>query len=423
MRLLSIFLPDLRREPAKHLPIRLATLSAMAENQGYTVGFYDLDGDRGSMLKLKHQLRVADWNLAVMEVHHYNIQSAREVANLIRKEFPRIRFAAVSDEPDMVMELVPMIQIAVHEDVADAVFRDLLSQVYSKNWSRVPSAYYRTKKGYNTTEPPKEEEDIDTIPFPNLDLTVIEPYFANSPLQLGKEAKNCKRRIDVLWERGNRRNSPDYMVSQVRYFRLKYAIDFVNILDRNFLVDLPRASEFAEKFQQEDFYGSVVFGIRVEPKDVEYPILKKLKEARCMFVILQGTENYLRKDSATSEKAAFDLKLVGVDRIASFELLPQADIEDILEFVWYCIRHDMQPLLSMLTVPPYMYGHEFKDRSEVFGYTEIIALEALMKVKNLEGLLTLSHEIKKDHSAKWNLKCPVCKSTGMVEEKIVVKSR
>ncbi len=437
-RIIFVNSPILLQEPARHIPYGIGILSALAAKAGFEVGILDANAFRLNQELIRRYLK-AEASQKPIDligisglVTTYGFQ--KEIIPWIRKDLPDTLIVAgggcASSIPREMLEWIPELDMVCVGE-SEKTFFDILSHLEDRDFSRVDGIYYKAdlqdwpgshykhhKKRErrirqmmmtraqgeveiieNSLRPLMTEKELNNLPYPAWNLLPMEEvYFPNSPLELSSEALQCKRRIDVISERGCpyrctfchhnymggdllpdgtrlepfvRWQSARYVVDMIKYARIRMAIDFVSFLDENFLANRERALEICRLLEEEDLVGVVKWGCLGEPQTIDAELLGRLKEAGCTY-ISYGFESAnkdrlreIRKPHTVYQmQKALDMTVkAGVNPITAFMVGYSGEtLESIYDTVKFWVRNDIQCVPFFIT--PYPATELFEKNKE-----------------------------------------------------------
>ncbi len=437
-RIIFVNSPILIHEPARHIPYGIGILSALAYGTGFEVGILDANAFRLNRELIRRYLISEDSDKPIDIiglsglVTTYGFQ--KEIISCIRKDLPDTLIVAgggcASSIPREMLEWVPELDMVCVGE-GEKTFIEILNHLEDRDFSRVEGIYYKAdlqdwsgmhhkqhkkmERGTrqmmtarargeveiikNPQRPLMTEEELNDLPYPAWSLLPMEEvYFPNSPLELSDEALQCKRRLDVISERGCpyqctfchhnymggdllpdgtrlepfvRWQSARYVVDMIKYARIKMSIDFVSFLDENFLANKKRALEICRLLGEEDLVGAMKWGCLGGPQTVDAELLGRLKEAGCTY-ISYGFESAnkdrlkeIRKPHTVDQmQKALDMTVkAGISLIAAFMVGYAGEtFESIYDTVKFWVRNGIQCAPFFIT--PYPATELFEKNKE-----------------------------------------------------------
>ncbi|MBW2671907.1 MAG: B12-binding domain-containing radical SAM protein [Deltaproteobacteria bacterium] len=358
----------------------------------------------------------------------------KEIIPWLRRDHPGAVIVAgggcASSIPGEMLEWIPELDMVCIGE-GEKTFMEILDHLEDRDFSKVKGIWYRedledwprpSKKHARKVEkkakemvaarrrgevgvvknpirPLMSEEELDQLPYPAWELLPMEEvYFKNSPLALSAEALAAKRRIDLISERGCpysctfcfhnymggdrlpdgsrlkplvRYQSARYAVGLIKYARIKMGIDFVSILDENFLANRKRALEFCDLMEEEELVGVVKWGCLGGPQTVDPELLARLREAGCTYISFgfeSADPRRLKeiKKPHTVEQMSNALRWTiksGINPITTFMVgYPEEDLVSIYETARFWVKNGIECVPFFIT--PYPGTELFKKHRE-----------------------------------------------------------
>lgn len=319
--------------PAQHIPFGAAMVASVCDAVGVNTAVLDLNAARIGLDAFRHEIRLDEWDMVCLSALSSQYKYVKQLLPVIRKEHPDALVVGgggcFTTMPKEMLRwnkgLLDVICIGEGENV----MVELLDVIYSRRFDEVRGLAYMEKGKVKFTEPrpligmPDSGtfESLDDLPYPSYGLLPMEVYLRNSKLPLCPETMRPDlRRISVVSERGcpfscrfcshlgqscsdlsriygrkikgpnMRWQSAEYLVNHIKYLRLKFAVNFVSILDENFLANKKRCLEFADLMEKEGLAGVVKFGVLGHPVSVKPDVMAKLGDIGCCYVSI-GAES------------------------------------------------------------------------------------------------------------------------------------
>jgi len=260
------------------------------------------------------------------------------------------------------LDKIPELDLCVIGE-AERTLPDILLHLKDRSWAEVPGLCYRNPDhggvNWSPARPLLTEEELDQLPYPFWDILPMEVYLANSPLALSPQAVMCKRRLDVISERGCpmrctfcwhnmmgggkvRFQSPEYVVGMVMRARLKYGIDFVSFLDENMLSNRKRTERLCDLLIENDLPKYVSWGCLGHPKDADPSLFEKMRDAGCTYVSYGGESADQRMlDSINKKSTVADLH-------NALQTTKRALIQPVMTFMVGYPGEDLQSLYNTM---------------------------------------------------------------------------
>ncbi|MAF85442.1 MAG: B12-binding domain-containing radical SAM protein [Dehalococcoidales bacterium] len=260
----------------RHVPYGMALLVAIAEKAGHKVQVFDANAWRPADQVLKDALGADEWDLIATGGFITSYGYIKKVVKYAHHICPNSLIVAgggfLTAIPHDIMKLLPEIDIGVVGE-GFSTFPEILEKVDRKDydWSGVKGIIWRDRGGHahlNLERPLLE--DLDSLPYPAWEAFPLNIYFRNSSLLLSEEAMLSRRRLDITASHGCpygccfcfhlglsgeletvetparreviftrkrkiRWHSPKYVASLAKYARQRFKVDFISILDENFI--------------------------------------------------------------------------------------------------------------------------------------------------------------------------------------------
>jgi radical SAM superfamily enzyme YgiQ (UPF0313 family) len=402
------------QDPPFHIPFGIATLSRIADQLGHEVGILDLNAHRLGVDAFREELKDADYkDTDVIGIGGLSSQYRfiKPLLPVIKQVRPDALLVAgnglLTTLPEETMKLLPQIDVGIIGE-GERTFTELLDVVDSKNFSRVKGLIYREDgELVRTPYRPLIENLDEEVPWPHWDMLPLEIYFQFSANLMGPasppELQRSRRRMSIVTERGCPRqcsfcvhlgqsvqdqrriyndptikgpavrfHSAKYVVDMVKHLRFKYQVDFVSILDENFLANKKRAYEIADLWEQEDLAGLVHFGVLGDVASADYELLQRLRDVGLTYVSYGGEVasdrllGEIKKHTTVKQtQEAIDATMkAGVTPIVTYMTgYPTETVEDMVATVEFWKRNQM--LVRPFLITPYPgteLFHEHRDR-------------------------------------------------------------
>lgn len=380
------------RERAEHAPFGLLQIAAVSDALGHQVAVLDLNAHRIGLDAFRQEVRLDEWDVCGISALSSQYKYVKPLLPIIRKERPNTLIVGgggcFSSQPREMLRWNKELDVIVVGE-GENTWIELLDVVYSKRFSEVRGLAYRDEDGrVELTEPRpligmKDSglfENLDDLPFPAWELAPVEIYLQNSQLPLCPETMRIGlRRISITHERGcpyqcrfcshllqscsdmsrvygrkivgpnMRWQSAEYVVRHIKYLRQKYCVNFVSILDENFLVNTKRSLEFADLMEKEGLSGLVRFGVLGHANTVKPEVISKLKDVGLAYVSIgaesadQRVLNALKKNCKPEWiQNAFDTLIkYEVYPITTWMICSEDDLESILATIRFWKRNQI----------------------------------------------------------------------------------
>ncbi|MBF0299047.1 MAG: cobalamin-dependent protein [Oligoflexia bacterium] len=236
---------------------------------------------------------------------------------------------------------------------------------------------------YKITNARKENENIDSLPWPDYDGFELDKYFAASPSISGLNRKNtvfmiasrsCPYACTFCFHtigRKYRQRSLDDFFAELDYMVSKYKIDFICLADELFARKKDRVSAFCKKMQELNIKWWAQF--RVD--DITTELISILKSGGCeiMSFGLESADNRVLKSmrkGTTVELIEKTLKLVydaGMSMEGAFIFGDIAETRETAEntFNWWQNHLQYKINLNLITIYPGSYLYKYACEKEI----------------------------------------------------------
>lgn len=245
-----------------------------------------------------------------------------------------------------------------------------------KKLNTVENLYYKkhNKIVHNKFAEFLSSEELDKLPFPAYHLIEIEDVFGKQKhglFQKGKRilsvmsSRGCPNRCTfccrVMGEQFRFR-SPENVLKEIKYIIKKYNLDEIFFEDDNFTLDKRRAIKILNEIIKMKLNIYIKFANGIRADQVDYEMLKKLKEAGCYWIgfgIESGSENTLKlmKKNLSLEKVRENVKLakslgflVGGNCIIGYPGETKDDIKKSLDF-FKELKLDSSAIVNLVPFP------------------------------------------------------------------------
>jgi anaerobic magnesium-protoporphyrin IX monomethyl ester cyclase len=275
--------PIVREEDVpRHVPYGIGLLAAIAIKEGHLVQVYDENAWRKGDAVIRQVLMADDWDVIGLGGITTTYASIKRIVKIARELCPRALIVLgggiLTSLPREMMEFMPEVDVGVIGEGV-ATFPEMLAMLDTglRDWPKIPGTISRGPEGKLILAKARAlVEDLDSLPYPALDLFPLEEvYFQNSESLFSEEGMMAKRRIDIngslgcslvckfcfhlgitgdmryetdsdgvvsvafdkkgSYTRTIRYHSPEYIVGMVKHAYDKYNVDFVAFIDENLM--------------------------------------------------------------------------------------------------------------------------------------------------------------------------------------------
>lgn len=222
-----------------------------------------------------------------------NYKAVKEIVDVAKNYAPRIITiiggGLVTHSPIDAMKLIENADYGVigEGEVTDGELVKVLGT--GGDVSKVDGIIYRSGDEFVITEPRKEIEDIDTIPWPDYEgfqyFELIKRFAVDGKITAAlTTSRACPFQCTFCSTSGGRKyrqRSLDSIFEELDYLITQYGVSEIFLNDELFAVNEGRVSEFCERIAQYHIDWHVMLRIG---KHIQLPLLKKMREAGCLGV-------------------------------------------------------------------------------------------------------------------------------------------
>lgn len=401
-RIMLVNMPTRMNEPARHIPIGIAQLASVLDQEGHAVVILDANcyklnrdlirkdlKDESEFVKGQFQLKPDDPPFDIIGlsgmVTTYSMQ--KELIPWIKKDHPKSLLIAgggcASSVPVEMMGWNPDLDLAIIGEGEKTILQ-IVEHLEDRDWSKVKGIAYREGMEIRRTEPQPllTEKEMDDLPYPSWDLLPLEDperpmfgYFANSPFLMFLPRRrlsmiasrgcpfSCTFCTDILsgqnrtaWKgtKGTKKiryHSPKYVVDMIKAARFRHCIDFVSFCDECLTTNRTWMLKFCELLETEDLPKYIQWGCTAHARTVDRELLGKMREAGCQYLDFgfeSGDNRILKsiKKGSTSElnQKALDTCIEAtINPITNFMIgYPQEDFGSIMASVNFWIKNNIR---------------------------------------------------------------------------------
>lgn len=385
--LINVNSREIGRISTTNPPLGLLYLASITRQKGYKPIFIDADIDNLSSNEILAQIK----HCKVVGITMVTMQAsfAYKLIKKIKTIYPNKTIIVGGPHPsgmkERIFEECPEIDISVIGE-GEATWTELLSIQFVKHYlPKVKGIIFKDYGYIHSNEPREPIKDLDTIPFPAIDLaTPINRYKAYYPPNKGELAfpiiasRGCPFHCEfcgtnIVWHNILRFRSPKNIVDEIQLLHEKYGVDEIYFLDdslnlnRNWFIDLCNEIIFRGLNKKVCFKGSV----RANRRFVNVPIFKLAKEANFWSLAFGGESgvqkilNNWNKNLTIEEikRLNYILQELGFERTSSFILgNPEDNVYTIMETIKFAKSLDLNNYDFPLATP--LPGTLFEKRAK-----------------------------------------------------------
>lgn len=367
-----------------YFPLNLLTIASPLLEKGYGVELLDLNFANDINSAIKNKIDAFKPEYVGITFTTPLFAQSKSIVNFIKELREDIRIIAggvhVTSDYRNVM-LSSKIDICV---IGEGDYK-LLEIIESDNLKKVKNIVYRERDKIVETEREKNEKNIDSIPFPALEIININSYKipytmckANPvfPLETSRGCIfGCVYCNKSIFGQAFRVKSVDRVISDLKKIQA-WGFREVHIMDDGFSTDINRAKMICRRIVQENInlYINCFNGIRADRIDLE---LLHLMKAAGIYSISFGVESgsqrivdrINKRLSLEKVKEAFKMcRKVGIQTMAMFMLgLPDETTEDIRKTIRFAkeLDADIAKFDIMIPLPSTPIFNEWKEQGYI----------------------------------------------------------
>jgi anaerobic magnesium-protoporphyrin IX monomethyl ester cyclase len=227
------------------------------------------------------------------------ISDTVESVAIIRKIYSGLAIAGghhATALPELTLQKIPGLDGVVKGEGEMATLKIAMGE----NPETIPGVWWRKRNGTIGHTPPHQIENLDDLPFPDLNLLDMDFYTSPSLDSIRGHflsvapiltSRGCTNRCDFCAEsltygRGIRFHSPEYVIEWVKKILVEYQVEGIYLCDNNFLAHEERAREICEKILSKGLNRNFKWAIQARANSIHPDILRLLKKAGCILIEL-----------------------------------------------------------------------------------------------------------------------------------------
>ncbi|MBN1871064.1 MAG: radical SAM protein [Candidatus Omnitrophica bacterium] len=289
-------------------PLGLAYIASSLVSAGHKAHIIDnqVAGLSGNMLKDK--IKKYDPDIVLMSAMTPSWQSVVSMARFLKKVAPKIKIVVggphlTAYPAESLSE--DSIDFGVYGEGEVTVQEAIKAIENGSDLAGMPGIIYRTEDGVIVNPPRKEIEDLDSVPFPAVEMLPYSRYLAlsvKSPFFTIVTSRGCPYRCTFCYQGylgRYRARSAENVVEEMELLVNKFKMKEIIIFDETFCVDRDRVFAISDMIRRKNLRFKWDFRSRVDLIDGE--ILKAVKGAGCSRIHLgiesgnQSTLDKMRK--------------------------------------------------------------------------------------------------------------------------------
>lgn len=356
-------------------PLGIAYVSSSLKKAGHSVFTLNLNHIEGELFDIIKGV-IKDKNIGVVATgglspQYHLVKSVIEAAKRVDKNIVTVVGGGIiSSDPETAIEALEFADYGVIGEGEITMCELAQALENGDDLSKVDGIIYKDGTGYKKTEPRKDIENIDTLPWPDYSGFEIEKYLevpsagfagiSKSRLicMLGSRScpYNCTFCCHTTGKKYRRRSLDDFF-AELDHLVSRYKIEYISMADEMFAPDIERTKEFCERIKKYDISWYADFRIdKVRPE-----LLSVLKDSglEVMFFGLESADNRILKSmrkGITVEQIEKGLKLVYESGITSYGCFIFGDIAETVETAQNTIkwwREHMDYCIHLTLVKPF----------------------------------------------------------------------
>lgn len=316
--------PSVRPDSKLKIPnVGLAYVMTAAQRAGFDFDLIDIDVYRFSDEEVARLIRMAACDVVAVGTLVSCYGRMKDLFAMVRSYHPRAVIVAGNtlgtSIPEILLSRTEVDVCVIGE--GELTFVDLIHALdEGRSLRSVPGIAFRENGQYVQTGERELIADIDTIPFPNYDLFNMELYLETSKHLVANPAGlpipfddlvafpvtsargcpfHCNFCFHAFQERKYRFRTPKNIVDEIKYWKQKYGINYVNFWDELTFFNLRETEQFADEMIKADLGIYWIASCRSEllvRKKGGLEVAKKLKQAKCHglgFALESGSQEIL----------------------------------------------------------------------------------------------------------------------------------
>jgi magnesium-protoporphyrin IX monomethyl ester (oxidative) cyclase len=242
-----------------------------------------------------------------------------------------------------------------------------------KELKKIKGICFMNKKKIEITPERELIKDLDTIPFPDLDLLDMKYYLKPRQLIYGYVRKSmvmltsrgCPYHCSFcstssIWKKF-RGNSAEYVIKQLKWIIKKYNPRVIQIFDDLFILDKTRLEKIVNSIILERINKKIIFGClcRADLLDEKTVVLLKKMNVKSIAIGMESASqsvlNYLKNETTTVKQLHDSIELCKKYKIKVFGSFmlgnPGETREDLMKTLRFIKAHPTLGILNYITTP------------------------------------------------------------------------
>jgi len=327
----------------------LILIGTMLYNKGYNVKIVHLATDTRDINEFKSIVSSFKPDIVGITVNTFQTKSAKDVSKAIKEIDKNIIVVVGGPHPSSLKHNIFKEFQYIDISVIGEGENTFIEIVEGKDLSEIKGICYNDK----LNEPRKEEDNLDYIPLPNLDLIDINKFIGADPVGAYPSmyimaSRGCPYQCifcnKSVWGRKIRFRKPELVINEIEWLHEKYGVREIFFLDDNFNLNRKWAETIMNMIIEKNLNKKIVYktSFRVNEQLVDEDLLKLAKAAGfwlIFFGVESGSQKMLdnmKKGFTVNEvKRAFKLAhKVGLKTLGSFIIgLPGETYDTVKESI------------------------------------------------------------------------------------------
>jgi len=289
---------DISKQSALYPPLGLASLASVMKQKNYEVKVIDLSFD-----ETWEQIRFLKEEGGIYGISFTSslYSNTKKCINIIRDNDKNSKIvlggphASILPEETLKNMDADVVCIGESEYSFPLVMEALRN---GGDLKAIKGIAFRDNEGKIIVNPEVEKiQDLDSLPMPDQSLFPYEKHFKEKGFRelsiitsrgCPGQCTFCQPAIEKMFGRKIRFSGSDYVVSQIRYLKEKYKLDFFVISDDTFVMNKKRVIQLCEKIISEKI--NIFWRCQTRISLLDREIIRAMKKAGC-FVMALGVES------------------------------------------------------------------------------------------------------------------------------------
>jgi len=284
------------------LPLGLAYLAAVVEENGYEVVIIDVWAEQLTVSEIGERLRREKPDIVGVTIMTPKLESGMKVVDVARRVLPGVLVMVGGPHPSALPEETIKannnIDIVVVGEAEDTILEIVRTHEVKGDFRKVKGIVFKKGKKVIKTESRPPICDIDSLPPPARHLFPMEKYKTHPPY--GKKnpytnvitSRGCPFRCGYcsksVFGHSFRAQSADRVVAEIEFLLARYKIKEIHFYDDDFTMDMKRAEAICDLIIAKKL--KFIWSCTTRVDLVNLRLLRKMKKAGC-WLISYGVES------------------------------------------------------------------------------------------------------------------------------------